>query len=175
MTHGLPKSLERAAPALAQVKKVSIPFKDVALTVAAVGSAVGFGSVTLAGLPEGNLKLLGAVAYLQLDTASANLATSWHGDFGIGYVATTDADLGDAAEDAIIASTTIDAVASTKTSAIVRGASTATEEVIYDNTAGTAALKLNVLVDAGDITDDQSGVMHASGIVHLAYIVLGDD
>lgn len=174
MSKGLPKSHSRANPQIADIVKVTVPINE-SITVTATSSAVGFGTAPLAGLPQGNMKLVAAVGYVKLTTADTDVVTGWHGDFGIGFAPTADADLGDALEDGIIPSTTIDAVGSTRTSALTRAASTATEEVIYDNTDASLELNLNVLIDAADMTDDTTAVFTATGELHLAYIMLGDD
>lgn len=176
MSKGLPKSMQRANPQLADIIKVAVPIRDLSITVSATGAAIGFGSAVLGGLPQGNILLLGAVAYVQLTTTDTDISAPWHGDFGIGFAPTADADLGDALEDAIVPSTTIDADGSTKASLIVRGVSTQTEQsTIIDNTAGDLELNLNVLIDAADIANDTSAVFVANGILHLAYTMLGDD
>ncbi len=173
---GLPRSNQRGNPLLQEVIKVTIPIRDLSVTVAAASSGVAFGTAVVAGLPQGNMLLLGAVAYLELSTADADAVAGWHGDFGFGYAVTADGDLGDSNEDAIIPSTTIDADGETKASVRTRAQSTQTEQsVIVDNTDGSLEVNLNVLVDAADFTDASSAVFTANGDLHLAYIMLGDD
>jgi len=176
MGKGLPRSMKRAAPLRDEIIKQVVRIKDLTVNVAAASTAVGFGTAVIGGLPQGNLLLLGAVAYLSLTTADTDAAAPWHGDFGIGTAPTADADLGDAEDDNIIPSTTIDAAGSTRTSATVRATSTTTEQgAIIDNTDGSKELNLNVLVDAADMADDSAAAFTANGYVVIAYIPLGDD
>ncbi len=176
MTKGLPRSLSRGLPALRDVFKMAYPI-DHDITVTTVTTGIGWGTVVLSGLPQGNLLLLGAVAYLTLDdNGSADISETFDGDYGIGTVPNADTDLADAGDDDIIPSTALGA-ATAGTSPSVRGVSTkATEQgVIIDNTAGDLELNLNVLIDAADQTDDTAVVMKATGVAHVAFVVLGDD
>ncbi len=176
MSKGLPRSMSRGAALRQEIIKLVFPIKNLAIDVTSVSTAVGFGSAVIGGLPVGNLVFLGSVAYLKLTTADADGATAWHGDFGVGTAPTADADLGDAEDDNIIPSTTIDAVAATKISLVTRGASTQTENgAIIDNTDGSKELNLNVLIDAADIADDAVVSMTADGVLHVLLAVLGTD
>ena len=176
MGKGLPRSMKRGTPQREEVMKITVPFKNLALSVTSVSTAVGFGSAVIGGLPQGNILLLGAVGYLKLTTADADAATSWHGDFAVGTAPNADADLTDGTDIDILPSTTIDAVTSSKISAITRAASTQTQHAkIIDNTDGSLELNLNVLVDAADIVDDSTISFTADGYVTLLISVLGDD
>lgn len=173
---GLVRSMSRGPAILQTVVKTSLPIKGT-VEITGVDSAVDAGTLVLAGLPQGNLLLLGAVAYVSV-TAGEDTAVidNWGGDFGIGYAANVDSDLADAQEDAVVASTSLTAGAEDKTTPVTRGASTATEHgLIIDNTEGSLALYLNLLVDDNVITDTETGSFEVSGFLHLAFIVLGDD
>lgn len=168
---GLPRSMSRAEPQLAQVHKVSIPVRSLSVSVA--DGAPGFGTAVIAGLPQGNLLFLGAVSYLQFSTSDADITTTFDGDYSIGTVATIDSDVSDSGEADIIPSTALGA-ATDKLSPVVRGASTdALGGGILDNTDGSLELNLNLLID--DAAVSGAAVFTVNGVVNLAMIVLGDD
>lgn len=176
MSKGLPRSLKRGNPLKKDVIDLAIPLRNATMTIAAAGSGVAFGSLTVQGLPQGNLLFAGAVGYIQLETSDSDVVTGWHGDFGLGVAATADGDLGDVEEDALIPSTTIDAVGSTKASAVVRGTSTTSEQgAIIDNTAGDKSLVLNALIDAADFTDAGSASFTVNGMLYVKFMPFGDD
>jgi hypothetical protein len=172
MGKGLPRSMSRGSAARRDVIKQNFVI-DGSVTVSATGSAVGFGTSVIGDLPEGNILLLGAVAYLQLSGSGSddNLTATWDGDFSIGTAPTADVTLSGAEID-IIASTSLGA-ATAEVSPRVRAVNAT--QAILDNTDGSLELNLNVLVDAATITDDQSVILTASGILQLAYIVMLDD
>lgn len=171
MSKGLPRSLGRGEPLLQNVYKRSIPIN--ALQVAVTDGAPGHGTAVIHGLPQGNLLFLGAVAYLQLATADADVVAAFDGDFSVGTVPTADTDLADAGEADIIPSTALGA-ATAKLSPVVRGVSTdALGGGIIDNTDGSLELNLNLLIDDASISGDAT--FTANGVLHLALIVLGDD
>lgn len=168
---GLPRSLARGTPAVAAIQKLSIPVRNLALNV--VDGAPGYGTAVVAGLPQGNLLYLGAVAYLQFSTSDADITATFDGDYSIGTVPTADSDLADAGEADIIPSTALGA-ATAKVSPVVRGASTdALGGGIIDNTDGSLELNLNLLIDDAAISG--AAAFTVNGVVHIAYIVLGDD
>lgn len=170
MPKGLPRSLAHAKGDVLQ--KVTIPIKDV--TISVVNGAPGYGSVALAGLPEGDFLFLGAVAYLQFLTADADITATFDGDFSIGTAATIDGDLADANEANIIPSTALGA-ATAKLSPVVRGASTdALVGGIIDNTANTLNFNLNLLIDDAAAISGAADFT-VNGTLYLAYLVLGDD
>lgn len=169
---GLPRSLGRANAAKNAAVKRTVKLSGT-VAVASVGAAVGFGSLVVGDLPEGNILLLGAVANVKLAGSSvdANLGNTWSGDFAIGSTATADVTLDGTDVDVIPSTAMGPAVA--EVSPITRGANAT--QVILDNTDGSLELNLNVLVDAADIVDDQSVNLTVSGELHLCYVVLGDD
>lgn len=166
---GLPRSLSRSAAGSGSSGK-TVPIKDLAIrTTGATG--VGFGTAVIRGLPEGNILLLGAVAYLQFTKLDAGTIATFDGDYSIGTVPTADVDVSDPGEDDIIPSTALGA-ATAGVSPMVRG-SNATQ-VILDNTDGSLEVNLNLLIDDASVSaDDQDFTV--SGVLSLAYIVLGDD
>ena len=173
---GLQRSMSRGPAALQNSVKIDAPI-NATITITGVDAAVDAGTAVIGGLPQGNILILGAVAYVKVDAgADANVIDNWNGDFGIGYAPNADVDLADALEDAIIPSTALDAGASDKVTPLTRGVSTGTEHgVIVDNTAGDYELNFNLLIDDNVITDTLDGVFTVSGTIHLALIVLGDD
>lgn len=181
MGKGLPRSHSRMSPQReggGGVQKLNISLDGITVSVAAVAAAIGFGSTVIRGLPEGNIQVLGAVLsnfQLSGSGADANLSDTWAGDFGIGSTP---------ADDATITATDVDVVASTALAAataevspnIVRTVGVTPTMVPLDNTDGSLELNLNVLIDAADITDDETVVLTAlSGLLSISYIVLGDD
>ena len=173
---GLPRSLSRGAPEKQEIYRVDLAI-DETFDITGVAATVDAGTAVIGGLPEGNLLFLGAVANLQVDaTGDAHVIDNWAGDFGIGTIPNANVDLADAGDDDIIPSTALAAGASDKIAALTRGASTTTEHgLIIDNTDGSLELNLNILIDDNVITDDEVGTFRALGVLHAAFIVLGDD
>lgn len=174
MSKGLPLSHSRSNEPVRTIHR-SIPLRDLVINVAATGSAIGFGTAVIEGLPQGNLLLQGAVVDLIFTgPTSANLVDTWEGDFSVGTAPTADNALSGGEVD-IVPSTAL-AAATAEVSPRTAGRSTDTENgVIHDNTAGTLELNLNMLIDAAHISDDQNVNLTVNGALHLAIIVLGDD
>lgn len=173
MGKGLPRSLKNAGVEKSAPSKLDIPLDGLTVTVSATGAAIGFGSTVIRGLPQGNIQLLGVVAYVGLagSGSDANLTDTWSGDFGIGTTPADDATIS-AADVNIIAST---AVGPATAEAIAAVRTTNSTPVILDNTDGSLELNLNVLIDAANIVDDESVDLTVSGSLHISYQVLGDD
>jgi hypothetical protein len=173
---GLPRSMARGAAQRQEIIKQTINMNAVAVSVTSVSTAVGFGTVAVGGFPEGNILFLGAVAYLSLagPGGSANLVDTWNGDFAFGTAPTADVTLSGAEVDLIPSTSTTVAVAEVSPTTRASHAA-AVAGTVYDNTDGSLEINLNVLVDAADISDDVTVAMTATGVLHLAYIVLGDD
>lgn len=174
MTKGLARSLSRG-PATAQpITKQSIAFEDVTLTVSATGAAAGFGSVAIADFPEGNILFLGATSYVGFagSGSDANLVDTWNGDYSMSTAPLADAAIDGDPERNIIFTSAVGPAGSEVISQ-VRGEKGGV--TVFDNTDGSLEINLNLTIDAADITDDQSVDIAASGVLHIAYIVLGDD
>ncbi len=167
MTKGLVRSNKRAAPQRSAVKKVNIPLNAIALSVVGA-SGIGFGGVAIAGLPEGNILILGAVANVQF-TAGANTTTTWTGSYGIGSALNADTALSGTDVD-IIPSATVGA-ATASVSPMVRSPQGA--QSVIDNTDSSKAIYLNLLIDDASISGTTP--VTASGFLSLLYAVLGDD
>ena len=167
---GLPRSRSRGSAQVTPITKLNIPLRNFALTVAGA-TGVGFGSVVIAGLPAGNILLLGAVAYAQFSkNGDADVQDAFDGDFSIGTVATADTDVADAGEADIIASTALGAATAGLSPAL---RATNATQAILDNTDGSLELNLNLLIDDANISGDATFLVNGS--LHIAYIALGDD
>jgi len=171
MTKGLPRSLSRGKPLDQASKKLRITVNEPMSFLGVSGAAIDQTAV-IAGLPEGNILLLGAVANLVFSgPTSANLVDTWEGDFGIGTTPADDNTISGADVD-IIGSTAI-TIAVAEVTPAVRATNATT--AIIDNTAGTAEVNLNVLVDADDVTDTETVIITVTGTVDILYSMLGDD
>jgi hypothetical protein len=162
MAKGLPRSLGKSKAQGFQNAKTSLT--DIPLSVSAVGAGVGFGSLSLddLALPEGDVIVLGIVANLSFTSEDANIAATWSGDFSIGTKATIDADLVDDDEANLLPSTAIGpAVADVIASA--RYAAVPVEAAQILELDAPEPLKINMLVDAANITDASTGVISVSG------------
>jgi len=174
MVKGLRRSLARGTAASQQIIKQTIAVRAAPLLVDGA-AGVGFGSVVIGDVPEGNLLLLGAMAYFQFDSAGgqAGLVDTWNGDYSVGTTPASDGTL--TAADIDIVGSTPTTVAVAEDSPRTRGAGvTATNAAIVDNTDGSLELNLNVLIDDADISADDVALT-ATGEVTLVYVVLGDD
>jgi len=172
MGKGLPRSLSRGAAQQQDIIKQNFNIRGT-VAVTATGAAVGWGTAVIGDLPEGNILLLGAVAYVQLAGSGTdpNLDAAWDGDFSIGTAPTADVTLSGAEVDIIASTATGPATA--ELSPRVRAVNAT--QVIFDNTDGSLELNLNVLIDAVNIVDGATVNLTTSGVLQLAYIVMLDD
>jgi hypothetical protein len=173
MGKGLPRSLKHASLEHIIPQKVSLQINEI-ITVAATGSAVGIGVAAVIGdFPEGNICILGAVARLAFagSGSDANLTDTWNGDFAIGSAPNTDGTLSGSEVDVIPSTAIGPAVAEV----IAATRATLSAPVTLDNTDGSLEINLNMLIDAADITDDESVDITVTGTLDLTYQVLGDD
>jgi hypothetical protein len=167
---GLARSLGRGTPQLSVVRKVVYKPKAVALTT--TDGAPAWGTCVLGYLPQGNLLILGCAAYLSITKTDADIVDTWDGDFSLGSAPTADGALAGAEIDLIPSTATPQAVAGV--SAAIVGVSTATiGGSVLDNTAGALEINCNLLIDDADSSG--AGSATVTGVVYLAYIVLGDD
>ena len=174
MVKGLQRSLSRGSAGRQEVIKQTIKVNRASMTVDGA-TGIGFGTLVIGDLPDGNILLLGAVAYFSFAGAGgqATLSDTWNGDFSVGTAPNADTSLA-AAEIDIIGSTPT-TVAVAEVSPRTRGVSvTATNAAIIDNTDGALELNLNLLIDDADIGADDL-VFLVTGELYLAYVVLGDD
>jgi len=173
MGKGLPYSHKRGPHVEQGITKLRIEVDDV-VVVSATAAAIGWGTGVLQGLPEGNLMFLGAIANVNFagSGADANLVDTWSGDFGVGTTPADDATI-TAADVDLIPSTAIGA-ATAEVIATVRAESTA-NGVFFNNTDGSLEVNFNLLIDAADITDDESVNITVKGVVTLSMVVIEDD
>ena len=171
MSKGFSRSLRRGAPAQSPISRSRILLSAVAITVANGSSAPGIGTAVVGDLPEGNILVLGAVAYIKFDaTGDTDATATWNGDYSVGSAPNADADLTDAADFDLIASTAV-GPAVARVSPVTRGVNAA--QSMLDNTDGSLEVNLNLMIDDAD----QSGAVSvlATGYIDIAFIVLSDD
>jgi hypothetical protein len=169
MSKGFSRSLGRGSASSQPVCRETLTLRDKAITTSGL-TGIGFGTAVLAGLPQGNILILGAIAYLQFTKQSAGTIATFDGDVAIGSAPTADNALAGAEVD-IIPSTPLNA-ATAGVSPMVRGANAT--QVMLDNTDGSLELNLNLLLDDASVSADAQAFV-VNGTVQLAYIVLGDD
>lgn len=170
MTKGLVRALRNNMAAQAVVKQV-IKARALAISVAGT-TGVGWGTAVIGDLPQGNILLLGAMAYLQFTTVDTDVQATFDGDYAIGTTPTADAVI--TGTDANIVPSTALGAATGGVSPVVRGAgSGGAMGTILDNTDGSLELNLNLLID--DVNISGTGDFTVSGYVVIAYSVLGDD
>ena len=178
MGKGLPRSHDAANKAFAPIVRDTfvIKGKTVVLTEDA-GGQPAWATLIVGDFPEGNILFFGAASYFTFagSGADADLGDTWAGDYGVGTTPSTDdtTPLVTTFEDII--QTGAIAAATAEVSPRTRGVSTDGEAgVMYDNTDGSLELNLNLLVDAADITGDDS-VITIDGELYISYVVLGND
>lgn len=175
MTKGLNRSLNRGNPGggpegIPPVIRKTITVSGSTLTVDGA-SGVGFGTLVLGELPQGNLLLLGAVAtFAFTGPTSGSLDDDWAGDYAVGTTPASDGTVTGA--DADIVQSTALAAATGEASPSTRGTSGGV--AIVDNTDGSAEINLNLLVDDANISADDLDFT-VVGEVTLTFGVLGDD
>lgn len=170
---GYQRGMSRGAAARQDVVRRDIPIRNLAVTMTDATTAGSWGTAVVAGLPQGNILILGAVlSGVQLVKGSANLIDAFVATLALGSDPTADATLGSGEVDVIPATAQSAATGGTLSGA--RVASTATQNgTIIDNTAGDKELNLNVTVPDASSTGNSSFTVN--GALHIAYIVLGDD
>jgi hypothetical protein len=175
---GYPRALSRAPVGTELfIKRFRYPIVNKTITVTAAGAAVGFGSVVIGALPQGNVLAFGGGGYLSLLTADADIAAAWNGDASVGTAATADVTLS-ALEINLLPSNAIGpAVAKLAAGAVGRvfGKPVSQPESSIDNTANDQNVVLNFLVDAADIVDAAAADFTVNGYIDLFLAVVGDD
>ena len=171
MTKGLQRSLSRGPKATQNVVTDRLAL-NVALTFTGATGVAVMATAVIAGLPEGNILLLGATANLTFTgPTSANLTDDFQGDYGIGSTPADDNTI--TGTDVNLVGSTAIAAATAEVSASNRGVNAA--QAVLDNTDGAGEVNLNVLLDADEVTNGEDVVVTVTGSVDVAYIVLGDD
>ena len=173
MAKGLPRSLSRGAQMAQAVTKLTIPLRSTPVVVSATGAAIGFGSAVISGLPQAHLKVLAGAINITLSGsgADANLSDTWAGDFGVGSTPASDATLTAADVDFIPSTASAAATGEVSPTVVVADG----VDLVLDNTDGSLEVNLNVLIDAADITDNESVTLTADGVVELTLITMLDD
>lgn len=174
MSKGLPRSLSRGSPQTQEVVKQVVPFAASLISSGATGN--GFGSVAIAGLPEGNILILGAVAYAQIskDTVAgaAGVLDAFTGSYAIGSTASADATLSSPSTDNDVVAVQTTAAATAGVSPVTRGVGPT--QSIIDNTDLSKSLYFNLELDDASVSADTQH-LKVAGSLYIAYIVLGDD
>lgn len=172
MTKGLARSIARGAPLAAPTIKriIKIPQNNPAIITVDGASGVGFGTLVLEDLPQGNILFHGGIANLTFDAPASGITATWTGNFSIGSAPTADATLNGAEVD-LLPSTAL--TAATATVSPTTRAANATQ-VMLDNTDDSLEINLNMIVADAEIS--ANGVLIAVwGEIYLSYVVLGDD
>jgi len=174
MVKGLQRSIGRAPGGAHGVSAARFVYRIEHTITVDGATGVGFGTVVIGDIPEGNIQLLGAVAYVQFTgPTSANLGDTWSGDYGIGTTPASDATITGADINVIPSTAVGPAVA--EASPRTRGVFDASSPIaVLDNTDGALELNLNLLIDDADIGADGIAVA-ALGELFLHYMALGDD
>jgi hypothetical protein len=155
------------------VTKFTLPIQGLVMTITDPGAANAFGSVVLGDLPNGDLLLLGAVAYLRLTKLTAGLVDTFAGNFSIGTDPTVDATLTGNDITIMQSQAFTTAVAGVSAYTHYTPSSAGSLTTVINNRDGTLELNLNVFILDASITT--GATMKVDGVLHLAYVHLGDD
>lgn len=174
MTKGLQRSIGRApgGGGAAAVRRYTYVINHTITVDGATG--VGFGTVVIGDIPEGNIQIIGALSYVQFTgPTSGSLDDDWAGDYGIGTTPAGDATI-TGADVNIIPSTELTA-ATSEASPRTRGVFDSSSPIaVLDNTDGSLEVNLSLLVDDANIGAD--GLDFAAlGELALIYTTLLDD
>lgn len=172
MSKGLARSLSRGTTLQQPTFKVHASF-DAEIVMEGT-SGVGYGTIPLGLLPEGNVLALGAAITLTLDgTGQATIVNAWDGDIAVGTEAAANGAFA-SGEMNIIPNLAVKAGAGAKLTPLSgRNSAPGLAGVIFDNTAGDVLIHLNLLVDDADISGDP--VIQVKGDFWMLISVLGDD
>src|SRR3982751_1545972 len=169
---GMPRSMSRGNPSQSPITRIRIPVQARQFNMTDPGAAVGWGTFPAGGLPEGNVIILGVMAYLKFTSVSGGLTATFTPTVALGTAATAASAL-TGAEVNLAAATALSAAVGGATP-VGRVANTATESgLTVDNTDRT--LNVNVNVTVPDAAISAAAVMQADGFVDVVCIVLGDD
>jgi len=168
---GLIRSLSRGSEIDQKVVKKTIVI-DTSVDITGVAGAVDAAQVVIGDLPTGYILLLCAISSIGLDgTGDAHIIDNWEGDYAIGTVPNANLTLAGTDLD-LLPAVALDAGASDKIAPAVTSVTTATEQILIDNTGGALEINLNILIDDNVITDTEDGTFAVAGTLKLAYIVL---
>jgi hypothetical protein len=165
---GMPRSLARA-PKSASVRRMTIPIRNLNVATTDAGAAGAWGTAVLGGMPEGIILILGTVAHLSFTKTTAGITDTFVATVAVGTSPTADGTLN---------GTEIDILAAAAQSAAVAGvspvslAANSTAQMV-DNTDKSKEFNLNVTVP--DAASSANSALKANGVIHVAYVVMGDD
>lgn len=129
-------------------------------------TGVGFGGQKFYDFPEGRILILGTTVDLTFDLTACDLDDADGGDFALGTVVVSDADLGDATDVDLCPSTSVDPLSDGFTGALAASAH-------FDGTGTAKDLCLNGLIDDADIGAAGEDIL-VSGTITVTWINLGD-
>lgn len=179
MAKGFPRALSRAPIGTELfIKRFRYPIVNKTVTVTATGSAVGFGTVAIGALPESNILYFGGCAYLGVTTTDADVGATWSGLASFGTGADANGAYAGNEIDLIPQTAIGPAVAKTISGAAGRvGAANgiALLPFMFDNTAKTLNINLNILVNNADMADTSAADLIVNGFVDLFFACVGDD
>lgn len=158
------------------VYRTKLKLSSVPVSVVSVTTGAGVGGTKIYDFPEGRILVLGTMADLSIEIATAKQAdftdATPEGGIGIGTVAPANADaLGTDATDDDFATATAFVMAA-YADASVQCPSEASLQ--FNGTATPIDMYVNVLVDAVDIDDGVTTEVLVSGLVSFQWINLGD-
>lgn len=161
----------------AGVHQTKITLKDTPLAVVSVGAGAGVGGLLLFTFPQGYIHVLGSYASIALSIAAAKQAdftdATPEGQIGVGSLlpANNDALGTDATDDNIC--TAVDfTMAAYATPAVPLKADAAT--LVLDGHTTAEDVNLTILVDAGDIDNDVTTQVLATGTILVRWVFAGD-
>lgn len=158
------------------IHKTKLRLSSVPVSVVSVTTGAGVGGTKIYNFPEGRILVLGTMADLSIEIATATQAdftdATPEGDIGVGTVAPANADaLGtDATDDDFATTTPLVITAYTYTS--VQCPSEASLQ--FNGVANPTDMYVNVLIDAADIDNDVTTEVLVSGLIAFQWINLGD-
>lgn len=172
MAKGLPRSGKKGG-ASAPLMRIEKPLDGLSIAITDPGGANGYGNAdSKLRFPEGNILILGMLAYCQFFSVSAGLTAGWSGAVALGTSATSDATI-NGNEINLLPLTTLNA-ATAKLSPIVKMASSSSiNGTIIDNTNNDVVPYLNFSID--DATLSAGSTLTAKGFIIALVSVLGDD
>ncbi len=177
MTKGLPRSRKNIPRAALGATKQLINLNGKIITITATGAAIGFGSLRVSDLPEGNILIQGIGGSLGFAApVGGDAIATWAGDISFGSVATLDTDLTTPiTNNDIDGDPTPDSIGAAVDHVIPLGnlvGSTPGAPIL--NTAGNLGVFLNMIIDDASIATDGVVPVTLSGNLELVYTVLGD-
>lgn len=169
MAKGLPRSKARGSAQSNPIIKQTVRVRSVPINVDGA-TGIGWGTAVIGDLPEGNILFLGAVAYMQVQTAAGGIIATFTGSYAIGSAPTADSTLAGAEVDLIPATTL--AAATAGVSPRTRGVNAT--QAMLTNTDNSLEINLNLLIDDASISANGQACT-LTGDVFLSYVVLGDN